>query len=102
MSDSNITKHALAASLRTLMEEYPFEKITVAQICEQCGINRKSFYYHFKDKYDLVNWIFDTDLVSLTASDVDLNSEDGMWRLLKNLGDYFYENRSFYRYAYQI
>ncbi|MCD8332009.1 MAG: TetR family transcriptional regulator, partial [Oscillospiraceae bacterium] len=83
MSDSNITKHALAASLRTLMEEYPFEKITVAQICEQCGINRKNFYYHFKDKYDLVNWIFDTDLLTLTASDVDLNSEDGMWRLLK-------------------
>lgn len=102
MADSNITKHALAASLRTLMEEHPFEKITVAQICEQCGINRKSFYYHFKDKYDLVNWIFDSDLVALAVSDVDLNDEDSMWRLLKTLGDYFYENRDFYRKAFQI
>ena len=102
MADSNITKHALAASLRTLMEEHPFEKITVAQICEQCGINRKSFYYHFKDKYDLVNWIFDSDLVALTMSDIDLNDADNMWRLLKTLGDYFYENRDFYRKAFQI
>ncbi len=102
MADSNITKHALAASLRALMEEHPFEKITVAQICEQCGINRKSFYYHFKDKYDLVNWIFDSDLVALAVSDVDLNDEDSMWRLLKTLGDYFYENRAFYRKAFQI
>ncbi len=102
MADSNITKHALAASLRALMEEHPFEKITVAQICEQCGINRKSFYYHFKDKYDLVNWIFDSDLVALAVSDIDLNDEDSMWRLLKTLGDYFYENRDFYRKAFQI
>ncbi len=102
MAFSNITKHALAASLRALMEEHPFEKITVAQICEQCGINRKSFYYHFKDKYDLVNWIFDSDLVALAVSDIDLNDEDSMWRLLKTLGDYFYENRDFYRKAFQI
>ncbi len=56
MADSNITKQALATSLRELMEEVPFDKINVAQICERCGMNRKSFYYHFKDKYDLVNW----------------------------------------------
>lgn len=53
MADSNITKHALATALRELMTELPFEKINVAHICERCGMNRKSFYYHFKDKYDL-------------------------------------------------
>ncbi len=42
MADSNITKQALAASLRELMEEVPFDKINVAQICERCGMNRKS------------------------------------------------------------
>ena len=58
MADSNITKRALAAALKELMEQKPFSKINVAEICEKCGMNRKSFYYHFKDKYDLVNWIF--------------------------------------------
>lgn len=59
MAASNITKRALATALWELMKEVPFDKIQVANICERCGMNRKSFYYHFKDKYDLVNWIFD-------------------------------------------
>ena len=65
MADSNITKRALATSLKELMIEQPFDKINVAQICERCNMNRKSFYYHFKDKYDLVNWIFDTEFIEL-------------------------------------
>lgn len=65
MADSNITKQALATSLKELMAEQLFDKINVAQICERCNMNRKSFYYHFKDKYDLVNWIFDTEFIEL-------------------------------------
>ena len=44
MADSNITKQALAASLKNLMEEVPFDKINVARICEGCGMGRKRFY----------------------------------------------------------
>ena len=58
MADSNIAKNALAASMKKLMSKNPFSKISVGDICEDCGMNRKSFYYHFRDKYDLVNWIF--------------------------------------------
>ena len=63
MPDANITKNALASSMKKLMKEKHFEKISVIDICEGCGMNRKSFYYHFKDKYDLVNWIFYTDFI---------------------------------------
>ena len=66
MADSNITKKALATALKELMEEVPFDKLQVAQICEHCDMNRKSFYYHFKDKYDLLNWIVDTELLATT------------------------------------
>ena len=50
------------------INEQSFEKISVSDICERCGMNRKSFYYHFKDKYDLVNWIFDTEFVELNQN----------------------------------
>ena len=53
MADSNITKKALASALKELMETVPFSKISIGDICEKCDMNRKSFYYHFKDKYDL-------------------------------------------------
>ena len=62
MPYSNATKQAFADALRKLLEQKPFAKISVSHICEECGMNRKSFYYHFKDKYDLVNWIFDTEI----------------------------------------
>ncbi|MCF0122134.1 MAG: TetR family transcriptional regulator [Lachnospiraceae bacterium] len=55
MPDINITKSALVFSMKRLMKEKPFKKISVIDICEGCGINHKSFSYHFKDKYDLVN-----------------------------------------------
>ena len=54
MPDSNITKKALAMAMKELMEQIPFSKISVSDICEKCGMNRKSFYYHFKDIYDLL------------------------------------------------
>ena len=58
-------KQAFADALRKLLEQKPFAKISVSHICEECGMNRKSFYYHFKDKYDLVNWIFDTEITKI-------------------------------------
>lgn len=98
MADSNITKKALATALKTLMEEEDFSKISVADICDRCGMNRKSFYYHFKDKYDLVNWIFDTEFLML----VKPRTPENTWELIEELFVYFYENRKFYRNALKI
>ena len=64
MSDSLITKKAIAASIKELMNKTPLQKISVADIVEHCGINRQTFYYHFKDKYDLVDWIYYNEVVS--------------------------------------
>lgn len=52
------TKKALAASLKKLLCEKSLDKITVTDIVEDCEVNRQTFYYHFKDIYDLVEWIF--------------------------------------------
>ncbi len=102
MADSNITKRALAASLRELMLEAPFEKIQVAHICDRCGMSRKSFYYHFKDKYDLVNWIFDTGFRSLAMEFSGEIPADDRWELIEKACEYFYEDREFYRKALQV
>ena len=52
----NTTKIALEASLKELLKKKPFDKITIADLTEDCGISRMAFYYHFKDIYDLVEW----------------------------------------------
>ena len=51
------TKKALAASLKHLLLQKPLNKITISDIARDCGINRMTFYYHFKDIYDLVEWM---------------------------------------------
>ena len=54
---SNTTKLALEASLKKLLLHKPIDKITINDLTEDCGISRMSFYYHFKDIYDLVEWV---------------------------------------------
>ena len=53
----NTTKPALEASLKKLLLHKPIDKITIADLTADCGISRISFYYHFKDIYDLVEWV---------------------------------------------
>ncbi|MCD8338036.1 MAG: TetR/AcrR family transcriptional regulator C-terminal domain-containing protein [Lachnospiraceae bacterium] len=97
MPNSDFTKKALKSALWELVEEESFEKVTISQICDKCGMNRNSFYYHFKDKYDLINWIFDTDYIELAKDQPVAN-----WELLKSLCNYLYENQNFYRKIFKI
>ena len=58
---SQTTKKALAASLKKLAAKKPIDKITVIDIAEDCEVNRQTFYYHFQDIYDLVEWTFTSE-----------------------------------------
>ncbi len=64
VADVSITRRALARSLMTLSGEQSIRQISISEICDGCHMNRKSFYYHFKDKYDLIEWIFESDFAS--------------------------------------
>ena len=55
------TKKALASALKKMMEVKPIDKITVKDLVELCGVNRQTFYYHFDDVYDLLEWVFEED-----------------------------------------
>jgi AcrR family transcriptional regulator len=48
----------LADALLELLKEKPFEEVTVEDIVNKCGASRPTFYRHFKDKYDLMDWIY--------------------------------------------
>ena len=81
MADSNSTKSALADAMKKLMVCKSFAKISISDLCEECGLNRKSFYYHFRDKYDLVNWIFYVDFIER----MDWSSCRNEWDMLEAL-----------------
>ena len=96
MSDLQITKSALAYSMKKLMEKCPMKKIRISDIVEGCNMNRQSFYYHFKDKYDLVNWIFYTEFITT------INDLQPTWEFLEKICDYFYDNKAFYKNAFEV
>ncbi|MCR5738056.1 MAG: TetR/AcrR family transcriptional regulator C-terminal domain-containing protein [Eubacterium sp.] len=92
MANSNITKRALAQSLKTLGAKKLFDKITVADITDDCGVNRQTFYYHFNDKYELLAWIYTQEMfIPLTE---DLNFENWPDKTLELL-EYMKSQRKF-------
>lgn len=52
------TKRALAASLKNMLSKRTLDKITVKDIVDDCNLNRQTFYYHFHDTYDLLEWLY--------------------------------------------
>lgn len=101
MATNAATKKAISTAFRELLAAESFDQIRVGEICERSGRNRKSFYYHFKDKYDLVCWIFETEFVTPLREALlshDLNFDE----ISRHLMLYFYENRAFYRKILQV
>lgn len=64
------TKDALASALRQMMRVKPIDKITVKDIVEICGVNRQTFYYHFDDVDDLLEWVFEDDAERVLPKEV--------------------------------
>ena len=57
-------------------------------------MHRQSFYYHFRDKYELVNWIFNEEFLSFMKKNPHYNTR---WSFFNEICQYFYDNRDFYR-----
>ncbi|QAT43960.1 TetR/AcrR family transcriptional regulator C-terminal domain-containing protein [Aminipila luticellarii] len=65
---TELTKNLMADSLKKLMAQKPLNKISVREIVEGCGVNRQTFYYHFQDIYDLLQWIINQEIVSVLGN----------------------------------
>lgn len=59
------TKQAMADSLKKLLSQKTFSKITISDIIKDCDINRKTFYYHFEDIYALLHWMLEEEAVNV-------------------------------------
>ncbi|PKM73175.1 MAG: hypothetical protein CVU91_06310 [Firmicutes bacterium HGW-Firmicutes-16] len=73
---SSFTKKEIIATFFRLLEQKPLSKITVKNIVEACGINRNTFYYYYKDIYDLVDDIFNIETYKVTSQ----NPVHGHWQ----------------------
>lgn len=94
---SQTTKKALAASLKKLLSEKPLDKITVTDIAEDCQVNRQTFYYHFQDIYDLVEWIYTSEAGAAIGGK---RTYDTWQQGFEQIFRYVLENRAFVAKTY--
>lgn len=99
MPNSVWTKRIFADTLKQLMETTPFVKISIGEITKACGMNRNSFYYHFRDKYELLNWIFLTEVTEEINRADNSDFPGSSWELLARINRYLYANQAFYANA---
>lgn len=92
------TKKNFATVLKEKMKEKPFSKITVSELIADCGVNRKTFYYHSQNIYDLLRWLLQEETFKiLNQFNLMVDYKDAIGFIL----DYICDNRSILRCAYQ-
>jgi probable dihydroxyacetone kinase regulator len=98
MKKDYYTKKRIAETFKELNKTIRLQDITVSDIANAADINRSTFYYHFIDKYDLMNWIFKEDITSQF-----IDAKPGKWmhntlHLLKT----FKQHKEFYKQIIEI
>ena len=65
---SKKTKEALVSAFLDLVKEEDFDRITVTDLVEKCGISRQTFYYHFDDIQGMLEWAFDYETKQICSA----------------------------------
>lgn len=95
MAAADKTKQILADGLREMAACMSFRKIRVGELCQRCQVDRRTFYYHFRDIYDLAAWMFDQALAGNLPDAEGRFRHAGLARTMAAL----WEDRAFYRKA---
>ena len=92
MSTSDIIKNVIAEGTKEMIRETSVESITVTEICEKTGVNRRTFYRYFRDKFDVINWIYYNDALMKFDHYESWSIFDYMPRIMESL----YRDKKYY------
>lgn len=93
MSTAEFTKYMIAKGLKELLETTSFDNISVGSLAQHCHVSRNTIYYHFRDKYDIVSWIFYSEITPIISEPRAVgNWTDSMLALCR----YMQKNKDFY------
>ena len=91
------TKKAFATSLKKLLSQRPLDKIKISDITEDCEVNRQTFYYHFKDIYDLLEWTYTNEATRALGDKKTYDTwQEGFYEIF----EYILENKVFVSNTY--
>lgn len=82
-----ITQRAIVSAFKEMLKDTPFNKITIADLSNRTGINRQTFYYNFRDIYDLTLFMLEDELLPIIAGEKDFST------CMLRIYDYFIGHR---------
>ena len=94
-----MTKVLLAESMRTLMLEKSFDKITIRMITDEAGVIRPTFYNYFCDKYEVLEWLFTEDIINRVR---ELFGQGMYTEGIKMIFVYMKKDQIFYKRAFEV
>ena len=86
-------------ALKRLMKNTTVEKITVSDITNECNIHRQTFYYHFQNRYELLDWLIYNELILPLVTDFNL---DNMCDKLYGMFEQIASDKKFYQNALKL
>ena len=93
------TKVLLQEGLKELMKSHSFDKITVKMITDEAGVLRPTFYNYYRDKYELLEDVFQEDVGKRMSKLLDDGMEE---EAIKLLFLHMERERAFYRKAFEV
>ena len=94
-----LTKRLIANSFKDMLLQYSFEKITIKMITDHANVIRPTFYNHFHDKYELMEWLLTVEVLQKAKECIDNNLDD---EAVKCMFEGFYQDREYYRKAFEV
>ncbi len=97
------TYSILTQAFFMLLKTTPYESISVIDICEESGVHRATFYKHFNDKQDFVDFCFKNTIDEICLDKIhddytDFNhSKEAYLKAQKQVLEYIYENKSIFQ-----
>lgn len=94
------TKMVIREALLQLMKTTPFQKITIADICNAADISRPTFYFHYEDKFALLDEIGENMLISANLDSIvslSIDDNDEIFGTILNLVRIIEENAEVYK-----
>ena len=94
---TEMTKILLSKSFKKLLSKKPLNKITVKDIVNDCKLTRQTFYYHFQDIYELLDWTYKNEIGHFLN-----DSQNNSWeKVINSILNYIRDNKSMFIYTIQ-
>ncbi|MBQ1531166.1 MAG: TetR/AcrR family transcriptional regulator [Solobacterium sp.] len=96
----NYARQAMIISFLSLLERFPFEEITILEICEEAGISRRTFYLYYSSRYDVLDDYYSV-LTREYEDRMPGGSEDDLMGQISWFFTFWHEHRKYLQLLYR-